>query len=338
MGEATRRPAIVGEVGLSHDGSLGTAHAYIDAIARAGGDGVKFQTHIASAESSEREPWRTRFSPQDASRYDYWERTSFTLEQWRDLREHAERVGLLFLSSPFSLEAVDLLEEVGVTAWKIASGETSNEPLLERVARTGRPVWISTGMSNWDEIDRAARIVKDAGTDLVVFQCTSKYPCPPEDLGLTLLDDLRHRYDAPVGLSDHSGTIYSGLAAATLGAEIIEVHVAMSREQYGPDVSSSITTEELADLVRGVDFIARATASVPDKDAVAADLEPLRRVFTKSLVTARALPAGAVLGPDDLVARKPGDGIPTRRMGDVVGRATTRELPSGHFLREDDLA
>src|SRR3954447_9989234 len=140
-----RRCLIVGEVGQGHDGSLGTAHAYIDSIAKAGADGVKFQTHIADAESSRFEPWRVRFSPQDETRLDYWRRMEFTENQWKGLREHADACGLLFLSSPFSMAAVELLNRVGVAAWKVASGEITNTEMLERMARTGKPVLVSTG-------------------------------------------------------------------------------------------------------------------------------------------------------------------------------------------------
>ncbi|MCZ6674123.1 MAG: N-acetylneuraminate synthase family protein, partial [Verrucomicrobia bacterium] len=124
---------IIGEVAQGHDGSLGMAHAFIEAIARAGADAVKFQTHVAAAESTPAEPWRVKFSPQDATRYQYWERMEFTEEQWCGLKKHADEKGLLFLSSPFSLQAIDLLARAGVAAWKVASGEVSSLPLLHRM-------------------------------------------------------------------------------------------------------------------------------------------------------------------------------------------------------------
>jgi N,N'-diacetyllegionaminate synthase len=143
---------IIGEVAQMHDGSLGTAHAYIDAVAGAGADGVKFQTHIAAAESTPGEPWRVKFSPQDSTRYQYWKRMEFSEEQWRGLAEHARDRGLIFLSSAFSAEAVELLERLGMAAWKVGAGEVSNLPLIERMARTGRPVLLSSGMSGWADV------------------------------------------------------------------------------------------------------------------------------------------------------------------------------------------
>src|SRR5437870_2808368 len=158
-GRPEARCLIVGEVAQAHDGSLGMAHALIDAIATAGADAVKFQTHIAGAESTIAEPWSVRFSVQEESRYAYWRRMEFTEDQWRGLQRHAAERGLLFLSSPFSVEAIDLLTRVGVAAWKVASGEVANLLMLDRMAATGLPVILSSGMSCLDEIDAAvARI------------------------------------------------------------------------------------------------------------------------------------------------------------------------------------
>src|ERR1700722_1326674 len=144
---------IIGEVAQAHDGSLGAAHAYIDAIAKTGANAVKFQTHIAAAESTPGEPWRVRFSYQDSSRYAYWKRMEFTEEQWLGLKRHADEKGLEFLSSPFSIEAAKMLQRVGVRAWKIASGEVSNRPLFDFIIDTRLPVMVSTGMSTIEETD-----------------------------------------------------------------------------------------------------------------------------------------------------------------------------------------
>ena len=175
---------VIAEVAQAHDGSLGTAHAYIDAIARAGADAVKFQTHIADAESSLEEPWRVRFSPQDDTRYAYWKRMEFTEPQWQGLKQHAEERGLTFLSSPFSLEAVQLLSRIGVSIWKVASGEVSNALLLNALLATKHPIVCSTGMSPWSELDALVAHVRQAGAPLTLLQCTSAYPCPPERVGL----------------------------------------------------------------------------------------------------------------------------------------------------------
>lgn len=331
------RCCIIGEVALAHDGSLGLAHAFVDAIAATGADAVKFQTHLAEAESTPDEPWRVRFSPQDETRYEYWKRTSFTETQWGGLAEHARRVGLRFLSSPFSNEAVDLLERVGVDAWKVASGEIGNLPLLERIARTRRLVILSSGMSPMGELDAAVACCRAAGAPFAVMQCTTAYPCPPEQIGLNLLDEFRRRYDCLVGLSDHSGTVFPGLTAVALGAKAVEVHVTLSRQMFGPDVPASITPNELEQLVTGARFIERMLSHPVDKDAFADEAQSLRRIFTRSVVARRDLAARTRITAGDLAMKKPGTGIPPARLGEVVGRRLRRDIRRDEQLRDEDL-
>lgn len=328
---------IIAEVAQNHDGSLGTAHAYIDAVARTGADAIKFQTHIAAAESSPSEPWRVKFSRQDATRYEYWQRMEFTESQWAGLAEHARERNLLFLSSPFSIEAAELLMRTGVAGWKIASGEVGNEPMLRYLISTGLPFLVSSGMSPYAELDNAVARVQAAGLPLCVFQCTTSYPCPPEKIGLNLLSELAARYGCPAGLSDHSGTIFPSLAAATLGAGAIEIHVTLSRECFGPDVPASVTTAELRQLVDGVRFIERMMANPVKKDAMAEEMSELRNLFTKSIVFRRDLAAGATISEDDLTVKKPGTGIPANRLHEFVGMTLARPVATGHYLEMDDV-
>lgn len=329
---------IIAEVAQAHDGSLGMAHAFIDAAARAGADAIKFQTHIAAAESTPGEPWRVKFSYQDVTRYDYWKRMGFSEEHWHGLKQHADERGLKFLSSPFSVEAVELLERVGVAAWKIASGEVSNGPMFERIAATGLPVLLSSGMSSLAEIDAAAALVKTHGLPLTVLQCTTMYPTPPEKIGLNLIPFFRERYGCAVGLSDHSGTIYAGLAAAAIGIDVLEVHITLSREAFGPDVPASVTTLELAEMVKGIRFIEKINANPVDKEAMAQELAPLRDLFTKSLVIRLDLPAGTVLKAEHLAIKKPGTGLPANRLNEVVGKRLRRAVVADELLQEQDLA
>lgn len=328
---------VIGEVAQTHDGSLGLAHAFVDAIADAGADAVKFQTHIASAESTPGEPWRVKFSRQDATRFEYWKRMEFTEEQWRGLKQHAEERGMLFLSSPFSAEAIELLKRIGMKVWKVASGEVSNLPALRRMAETGAPVILSSGMSPVSEMDEAVGVVEEAGAAMAVLQCTSAYPCTPEKVGLNMIPFFRERYGCAVGLSDHSGTIYPGLAAATLGASVLEIHVTLSRELFGPDVPASITTTELRQLVDGVRFIEKMNANPIDKDQMSSELQPLRDLFTKSVVARMDLSSGTVLGEEHLTAKKPGVGIPASRLPELLGLRLIRSLKADELLGEADL-
>ena len=338
MNEKTTKQSqclIIAEIAQAHDGSLGTAHAYIDAVADAGADAIKFQTHIASAESTPGEPWRVKFSPQDDTRFDYWQRMEFSEEHWHGLKKHADDRGLKFLSSPFSVEAVELLTRVGVFGWKIASGELSNAPMFDRIAETGLPVIMSSGMSSLAELDQSTAMVRDRGLDLTLLQCTSMYPTPPEHIGLNMLPIMRHRYSCDVGLSDHSGTIYPGLAAAMLGISMLEIHVTMSREMFGPDVVASVTTTELKQLVEGLRFIETMRLNPVDKDAMADELAPMRRLFNKSVVAKRDMPSGAVLTRQDLTVKKPGTGIPASRIDEPVGKRLCKPLNTDDILQTD---
>ncbi|MEO6120877.1 MAG: N-acetylneuraminate synthase family protein [Acidimicrobiales bacterium] len=329
---------VVGEVGQAHDGSLGTAHAFIDAIAETGADAVKFQTHIAAAESRTDEPWRVRFSYEDDTRYQYWKRMEFSPDDWSGLRRHAEDRGLAFLSSPFSLEAVDLLRRVGVAGWKVASGEVANPLLLDAVAATGQPVMLSSGMSSWAELDGAVDRLRGAGAGpLAVLQCTSVYPSRPELVGLNVLGQISGRFGCAAGLSDHSGTIFPALAAVALGGRVVEVHVTLSRQMFGPDVAASVTTAELRTLVDGIRYLETALASPVDKDAVAEDMAPMRVLFGRSVVARSPLPAGHVLAAGDLTAKKPGGGVPPSDLEALIGRRLRRALEADELVRDGDV-
>ncbi len=261
----------------------------------------------------------------------------FTEAQWHGLKRHAQDRRLLFLSTPFSIEAVELLERVGVAAWKVASGELSHIPMLERMLAAGRPMILSSGMSPWAELDGAVKRVQGAGLDLTVLQCTSVYPAPPEKLGLNLLAAIKGRYGCKTGLSDHSGTIHAGLAAAALGADLIEVHVTLSREAFGPDAAVSLTTAELGQLAAGVRFIRAALEHPLDKDLQAQELAPMRSLFTKSILAATDLPAGTRLRQEHLCLRKPGSGLPPERLPQLLGRTLRRPVAAGALIAEEDL-
>lgn len=326
---------IIAEVALAHDGSLGAAHAYIDVAARAGASAVKFQTHLADAESSDLETFRVRFSRQDVTRRDYWIRTAFTAEQWRGLADHSRERGLVFLSSPFSLEAAKLLDPL-VPAWKISAGELHTGPLLDFVATTKKPVILSTGLASWKEIEGAVELVRRKCDEIVLLQCTTAYPCPPERLGLNVIRQLAERFGCPVGLSDHSGTVYAGLAAAILGANMIEVHIVLSKDCFGPDVMASLTPTDLGKLVEGVRFVETAFRSPVDKDVEACDQVHLKKLFSKSIFAAKEIPKGQVIQIEDLSMKKPGFGIPANEIARVVGRRTQRHVEENEMLGYGD--
>ncbi len=330
--------AIIAEIAQAHDGSLGTAHAMIDAAADAGVDAVKFQTHIAEAESTPQEPWRVRFSPQDETRFDYWKRMEFTPEQWAGLKRHADERGLLFLSSPFSMAAVDLLKRVGVAAWKVASGEVNNVPMIRAMCADGKPVLLSSGMSGMEELGEAIGLIRSLDAPVCLLQCTSSYPTPPEQAGVNMLGVFARQFSVPVGLSDHSATIFPGIVAAWEGASVLEVHLTLSRRAFGPDVVASLTVEEMAELVRGVRYVQTMRAHPLDKEGLSVQMKAMRSTFMKSLVLTRDMKAGEVITAEVLDARKPGTGIPVSRHDAIIGRRLARDVAALTPLQENDLA
>ena len=179
-----RQKMIIAEIAQAHDGSVGILHSYIDALASTSVDAVKFQTHIAEAESSEYEKFRVPFSYVDKTRFDYWKRMELSLEQWIEIKNHCHKVGLLFISSPFSCEAVDLLEQAGVDQYKVGSGEVTNLLMLEKIAKTGKPVILSSGMSSVKEIDEAIALLNKFNCNVSLLQCTTAYPTQPKQWGL----------------------------------------------------------------------------------------------------------------------------------------------------------
>lgn len=335
--DEVRRCFIIAEVAQSHEGSVGQAHAFIDAVAATGANAIKFQTHIASQESTVREQFRTNFSYQDHTRYDYWRRMEFTEEQWSGLATHARERSLVFLSSPFSFEAVRLLERLNMTMWKVASGEVSNIPQLDLIASTGKPVLLSSGMSRWNELQEAVDFLHSKGSKVAVLQATSCYPTPPEKVGLNVMVEMKEKLCVPVGLSDHSGSIFPSLAAFALGGTFLEVHVALSRAMFGPDVSSSIAVDELKQLVEGVRCLEKVLNHPVEKDQVADELAAVRVLFSKSIVAARHLVEGTILSDGDVCLKKPGSGLAPDQLHRVYGRRLRRALSTDEILAEEDM-
>jgi N-acetylneuraminate synthase len=322
---------VIAEAGMNHDGSLGNAIRLAETAAQAGVDAVNFQLHDAEAESTRDAPAPGYFTRE--TRWDYFRRTAFTDAQWADLKNACEAVGVEFLCSPFSLEAFERIERLGVSRHKIPSGEVTNLDLVRAAARSGKPVLLSSGMSSWTELDAAVAV---AGDRVTVLQCTSSYPTEPEHVGLNVLAELRERYSRPVGLSDHTLGPYAALAAVSLGAVVIEKHFTLSRGAYGPDAALGLEPPELQALVAGVRQIEAMLAAPVDKDDVGQFAE-MKRVFEKSVVAVADIRAGTRLEASMLAAKKPGTGIPARRLPELVGRKARVDISADSVLTESDV-
>ncbi|RKE85543.1 N-acetylneuraminate synthase family protein [Rhizobium sp. AG855] len=331
------RPFIIAEIAQGHDGSLGNAMAFIEAAKACGADAIKFQTHIASEESTRTEPWRVPFSKQDVTRYGYWERTGFSLEQWRLLKKHADDVGIVFMSSPFSILACQWLQELGVPAWKLASGEVHNKELVDWVSATDKPIILSSGLSSVDETLTLALELKRRGNEIAVLHCTTSYPTPPSEVGLNVMSHFLSELDVPVGLSDHSGSSYPGTVAAYLGASIIEVHLAWHEKMFGPDTSSSLTPEGLKALRNGVDFAYQMRVGNVDKDEQLQRLAKERSIFRRSIVASQAISAGTLIEEHHLSYKKPGGGMSFEQRNQLIGKRTRSSVEPDHIFKVEDV-
>lgn len=328
---------IIAEIGQAHEGSLGILHSYIDSLAQTGVDAIKFQMHIAEAESSAFEPFRVKFSLEDATRFDYWKRMGFTLEQWKGIKAHCDAVGLEFMCSPFSNLAVDWLEELGVKQYKIGSGEVNNLLLLEKIAQTGKPIILSSGMSSFAELDQTVAFLNEKNVAFSVLQCTTSYPTQPEQYGLNVIRELKERYNVRVGYSDHSAKEATLIAATACGAEILEFHVVFDRMMFGPDAKSSLTLAETKRIVTSVREIYKALQHPIDKNDNLKFTE-LKAIFEKSLAVNKDLSKGHVITFDDLEAKKPkGYGIEAQYFKNVIGKKVKESMRQWDFLNENDL-
>ena len=332
------KPLIIAEIGQAHDGSLGFLHSYIDAVSKYNIDIIKFQTHIAEAESSIHEDFRVNFSYEDKSRYDYWKRMEFSLDQWIEIKKHCDDRNIEFMSSPFSLAAVNLLNKIGVNRFKIGSGEISNYLMINKILETGKEIILSTGLSNHNDLDDLFNFIGHERKDRIsILQCTTKYPTKPEDIGLNLMKELKNRYDVKTGLSDHSGKIYPLLAATALEADILEFHVTFDKNQFGPDSSSSIEIRELNQLIEGIEFISIMNENKLKKDNINS-IKKNKIIFGKSLCLNKSVKADHLININDLESKKPyGKGISAKDFESIIGKKINKNMNKWDFLNLSDL-
>jgi N-acetylneuraminate synthase/N,N'-diacetyllegionaminate synthase len=328
---------IIAEGGVNHDGQVEVAHRLVDAAADAGADAVKFQTFDPAALAAAGAPTAEyqRRSTTDDDQRAMLARLALPAEAWAALRDHAAERGIVFLSTPFDDASADLLDDLGVPAFKVASGELTNLPFIARLARRGRPLLVSTGMAEMVEVAAAIDAIAAAGDPPVaLFHCVSNYPARPADANLRAIATMRAAFGVPVGWSDHTLGIDLALAAVTAGATLVEKHLTLDRSAPGPDHAASLEPDELRAMIDGVRTVEAALGS-GEKQPVEAE-RAMARVARKSLHWARSLPAGSPIGESDLAALRPGTGISPARTGELVGRRTRRAVTAGELIRPDD--
>lgn len=326
---------IIAELGMTHDGSFGQAKAMIKAAAACGVDAVKMQTHISEAETLKDAPMPPYFH--DEPRFEYFQRTAFSKEQWRELRDYAHECGVLFISSPFSIEAIDLLSEIEIDAFKVPSGEVTNIPYLEHLALSKEPIIISSGMNSEDEIAECIDIFLASHSNIALMQCTSEYPCRPENVGLNVIEEYRKKYpEIAIGFSDHTAGIWASIAAYAKGARIIEKHFTLSKLMYGPDAKMSMDPNEMKMLCDSIEALDIAINNPVDKSDVSSYLE-MRRIFQKSIVASRSIKKGTILTSEMLAYKKPGIGLETKYYKELIGLTVNKDLDKDQFIFREDV-
>ena len=322
---------IIAEAGINHNGDTALAAELVDAAAAAGADAIKFQTHFPEHEMLKGGATAAYVGE---SLFDLLTRTALSRDAHFDLRDRARAKGIIFLSTPFSREAADFLETVGVLAFKTGSGELTHLPLQRHIARKGKPMIVSTGMSTPEEIDRTVQVIHAEGASFALMHCTSTYPTPYEHVQLGCINELQRRYNVPVGFSDHTLGSFAALAAVALGANLLEKHFTTSRSLPGPDQQGSIEPKELEELVRGIRAIEQARGATKK---IQPGEQDVRDMALHSVVSIRDIPAGATIGSDDVWAKRPGTGIPARQLGEVVGRVAKKAIAKDRLIQWDDL-
>lgn len=330
--------SVIAEVGMAHDGNINLAHNYIEAVRKTGVSAIKFQTHYADEESTLFDKFRIKSKYIcDKTRYDYWKRTEFNQNEWTELKKHAESVGLIFLSTPFSIKAFKILNNIGIKAWKVGSGEVNNTPFIDILAKTKKPIILSTGLSSVDEISESIKVINKYHNNIALLQCTSLYPCPIEKIGLNVINFLKEKFNLKVGFSDHSGNPLTSLIASDHGAEIIEVHVIMSREMPGFDKESSLTIDELRFLNNAINYKNKLLYNKVNKNKIYKDLKRNKFLFEKSIFIVRNKSKNQKIKLSDISYRKPALGIKARNYKKVIGKLTKIKIKKNSFLKEKDI-
>jgi pseudaminic acid synthase len=325
---------VVAEMSANHNQNFDRAVQIVEAAAEAGADAVKLQTYRPDTITidSDKEPFQIKEGPwKGRTLYDLYEK-AYTPWDWQPkLQEIAHDHGLDLFSSPFDPTAVDFLEEMDVPVYKIASFENVDLPLIRRVAETGKPIIMSTGMATLAEIDEAVRAYREAGgTNLSLLACTSSYPAPPEEMHLRRIPHLAETFDVVPGLSDHTLETEVPVAAVSLGARIVEKHLTLSRDDEGPDSDFSLEPDEFAEMVQAVRKTEKALGEVRYETT---EKESESESFRRSLFVVEDIGEGELLNRDNVRSIRPGNGLHTRHLGDVIGKEASQQIERGTPLK-----
>ena len=328
-------PLIIAEACINHEGDIDIAKKMIDVAYAMGVDCIKFQIHVLENEMLREAPQSDNF---DEPLWDTLERTNFSMEEHSHLIDYCKKLGIWYLCTPFSKDGVDMLEELDVDFYKTGSGEMTNLPLIEYIANKGKPMIVSTGMCEVDEIEETVNLVKSIGTPLIITHCTSAYPCPYERVNLGMIPIYEQKFGIPVGLSDHSTGIYTSLGAVALGSALIEKHFTLDKMQKGPDHPSSIEPYELGELVKGSKAIFKAKGS---EKKIFEEEKQIIKWARESVVSEKEIRAGEIITEEMVWVKRPGpnsDSIPAKDLNKVIGAKALVNISKGKQIKRDEIS
>lgn len=319
---------IIAEAGVNHNGSLERAKEMALAAKKAGADIVKYQTAVPEqvvSRFAEKADYQKQQTGSEESQLEMIKKIHFGFEEHRQLKEYCDEIGIRYLSTPFDLDSIDFLATIDMSVWKIPSGEITNLPYLEKVAALKKPLILSTGMSMLSEIEDALAVLEENGCeDVTLLHCNTEYPTPMEDVNLLAMRDLEEQFALPVGFSDHTLGIEADIAAAALGACVIEKHFTLDKTLEGPDHQASLEPDELEAMVRAIRNIEKALGT-GEKHVTPSEAKN-RPIARKSIVAKRAIKKGEVFTAENLTTKRPGDGISPMRWYDVLGKEASRDF------------
>lgn len=328
---------LIAEAGVNHNGNLEMALQLVDVAVTAGVDAVKFQTFSATrvvVRDAPKARYQKEATGSDESHFEMLRKLELSPKAHRKIQTYCQKRGIIFLSTPFDEESSDLLEDLDVPAFKIPSGEITNLPFLAHVARKGKPLVVSTGMSTMGEVEAAVAAIRLAGNlKIALLHCVSAYPAQAAEANLSAMQTMAKAFGVPIGYSDHTLGTEVALAAVALGAQILEKHFTLDRSLPGPDHRASLEPDELRTLVRGIRTVESAIGH-GRKEPMPTEAD-VAEVSRKSIVAARDIPAGALVTRDLLMMKNPGTGWPSSMLGQVVGRITTKNIPADTLLTEE---
>ncbi len=323
---------IIAEAADNHLGDINTAKEMALQAKLAGVDAIKYQHHLPDEEMLKDIPMSDNF---EEPLYDFLVKHALTLDQHKELKKYCEDIGILYMCTPFSYRAAKELSEIGIECFKIGSGEMTDIPSLKKIADIGLPMILSTGMSTYDEIDEIYQVLKEKGTDFALMNCVSEYPPVYEDMNLFTIPFLLKKYpDTVIGHSDHTPDLYTSYAAVVLGAKIIEKHIILNKTQRGPDQSVSIDMMDLRNLVDGIRKIEMAMGDVKK---VHNGERQIRQWAHRSIVTIKKIKKNQVLTLDNIWTKRPGIGIPSKFIDEILGKKAKRDLPENYLIQWDDM-